>query len=84
MAKLPRVAVIGTGGTISSIGHDSLDVLNYSDTGKKLEADQLVARFPECALVADVLPIRYSAVPSPATKWVSSGTSRQISGPVPS
>lgn len=66
MAKLPRVAVIGTGGTISSLGHDSLDVLNYSDTGNKLEADQLVARFPECASVADVLPIRFSAVPSPA------------------
>ncbi|WP_119419111.1 asparaginase [Desertibaculum subflavum] len=66
MAKLPRVAVIGTGGTISSIGHDSLDVLNYSDTGKKMESDALVARFPECASVADVLPIRYSAVPSPA------------------
>lgn len=66
MAKLPRVAVIGTGGTISSIGHDSLDVLNYSDTGNKMEADALVARFPECALVADVLPIRYAAVPSPA------------------
>ena len=66
MAKLPRVAVIGTGGTISSIGENSLDVLNYADTGHKLEADELVARFPECALVADVLPIRYAAVPSPA------------------
>jgi L-asparaginase len=66
MAGLPRVAVIGTGGTISSLGADSLDVINYGDTGNRLEADQLVARFPECALVADVMPIRYAAVPSPA------------------
>lgn len=66
MAKLPRVAVIGTGGTISSIGETSLDVLNYADTGRKLEADELVARFPECALVAEVLPVRYAAVPSTA------------------
>ncbi len=66
MAKLPRVAVIGTGGTISSLGTDSLDVLNYGDTGNRLEADELVARFPECALVADVMPVRYAALPSTA------------------
>jgi len=66
MAKQPRIGVIGTGGTISSIGEHSLDVLNYADTSKKLEADELVARYPECALVADVLPIRFAAVPSTA------------------
>ncbi len=34
-----RVAVIGTGGTISSLGRDSLDVWEYMDHGHKLEAD---------------------------------------------
>ena len=58
MSALPRIAVIGTGGTISSLGADSLDVLDYTDTNLRLEADELVARFPECAAVADVVAIR--------------------------
>ena len=44
MPDKPRVAVIGTGGTISSLGADSLDVLNYAERDMRLEADQLVAR----------------------------------------
>ncbi len=34
--SLPRIAVIGTGGTISSLGASSLDVLDYPDFGQKL------------------------------------------------
>src|SRR5688572_4443281 len=62
----PRVAVIGTGGTISSVGRDSLDVWQYMDHGKKLEADELVAEIPELATVADVVAVRHRAVGSPA------------------
>ncbi len=35
----PRVALIGTGGTISSIGRDSLDVWEYMDAGRKIGPD---------------------------------------------
>ncbi len=35
-SSLPRIAVIGTGGTISSLGASSLDVLDYPDFGQKL------------------------------------------------
>ena len=35
-AALPKVAVIGTGGTISSVGRDSLDLVDYTATGKAL------------------------------------------------
>jgi L-asparaginase len=66
MASLPRIAVIGTGGTISSLGSHSLDVLDYGDTDRRLEADELIARFPECAAVADVVPVRYAAEKSTA------------------
>lgn len=66
MAKKPRIGVIGTGGTISSLGDHVLDSLNYGDTGNRLEADQLLARFPECQMVADAIPIRYAAIPSTA------------------
>jgi L-asparaginase len=65
-ARRPRVAVVGTGGTISSVGRDPLDVWEYMDHGKKLEADQLVAAVPELAAVADVVPVRHRAIGSPA------------------
>jgi L-asparaginase len=64
--SLPKVAFIGTGGTIASVGHGPLDLQDYGTTGKVLHADELLARFPEVALVADVLPVRYRNVPSPA------------------
>ena len=31
-----------------------------------MEADEILARWPETALVADVIPVRYRAIPSPA------------------
>lgn len=63
MAK-PKVAFIGTGGTIASIGKDPLDIVDYSANGVMLQADEIVAKFPEVHLVADVIPVRYRAVPS--------------------
>lgn len=70
---LPRIAVIGTGGTISSVGRDSLDIATYADTGKKYEVDELLAQFPETGRVADLVPVRYRAVGSRAigpTEWL--------------
>jgi len=70
---LPRIAVIGTGGTISSVGRDSLDIATYADTGVKYEVDELLAQFPETAKVADLVPVRYRAVGSRAigpTEWL--------------
>ena len=55
-ANLPRIAVIGTGGTISSLGASSLDVLDYPDFGQKLTCEALLERFPETRLVADAVP----------------------------
>ncbi len=63
MAK-PRVAVIGTGGTISSIGRDSLDLAAYVETGRKYEPAELLSRWPEVSRFADLVPIPYSAVGS--------------------
>ena len=61
----PKVAFIGTGGTIASIGAGPLDVLEYGATGNRLHADEIVARFPELELVAEVIPVRYRAIVSP-------------------
>lgn len=59
-----RVALIGTGGTISSIGRDGLDVWEYMDTGTKIGPGELVARFPETAQVAEIVPIPFRSVGS--------------------
>src|SRR5271163_4576735 len=61
---LPRIAVIGTGGTISSLGASSLDVLDYPDFGQKLTCEALLDRFPETRLVADPTPVTFRQVGS--------------------
>jgi L-asparaginase len=61
---LPRIAVIGTGGTISSLGASSLDVLDYPDFGQKLTCEALLDCFPETRLVADPLPVTFRQVGS--------------------
>ena len=61
---LPRIAVIGTGGTISSLGASSLDVLDYPDFGQKLSCEALLERFPETRLVADPAPVTFRQVGS--------------------
>lgn len=72
MTDKPTVAFIGTGGTISSLGRDALDILDYSATGRRLDADAIVAAVPDLAAVAEVIPVPFKAVPSPAvgfTEW---------------
>jgi L-asparaginase len=59
-----RVAVIGTGGTISSVGRDSLDIVRYVENGKIYQVDELLNAFPETHDVADVVPVRLRAMPS--------------------
>ena len=62
--NLPRIAVIGTGGTISSLGASSLDVLDYPDFGQKLSCEALLERFPETRLVADPVTVTFRQVGS--------------------
>jgi L-asparaginase len=62
--NLAHIAVIGTGGTISSLGASSLDVLDYPDFGQKLTCEALLERFPESRLVADPLPVTFRQVGS--------------------
>jgi L-asparaginase len=67
--SLPKVAFIGTGGTIASLGRGPLDLQDYAAAGNMMQADEILARWPETALVADVIPVRYRAVPSPAISF---------------
>jgi len=65
-ARKPRVAVIGTGGTISGVGRHSLDLYEYMDFGRRQEADELVARFSEVGAAADVVPVAFRSISSSA------------------
>ena len=70
MTTLPKVAVIGTGGTIASQGLDPLDVQDYASSGRPiLTADELVAGVPALRQVAHVVPVPYAAIPSTAIGW---------------
>jgi L-asparaginase len=62
----PKVAFIATGGTIASVGAGPLDLQNYGTTGEVMHAEALISRFPETAMVAEVLPVRYKNIPSTA------------------
>ena len=62
----PRVAVIGTGGTISSVGRNSLDIVRYVENKQIYQVDELLNAFPETLEQADVVPVRLRAMPSTA------------------
>jgi L-asparaginase len=66
MPDRPLIAAIGCGGTISSLGRDSTDVLDYPDFGTKLPIDEVLGRYPELAKVADMLPVPFRSVGSTA------------------
>ena len=44
-SPLPRVAVLGTGGTISGVGADRLDLYEYGTSGRFMKVDELLATF---------------------------------------
>jgi L-asparaginase len=60
----PKVAFIGTGGTISSIAVSRLDLIDYPDNGTKLEVDELLAKFDLVNEFVEPIAIRYQAVGS--------------------
>jgi L-asparaginase len=66
MPERPLIAAIGCGGTISSLGRDSTDVLDYPDFGTKLPIDEVLGRYPEISQLADVLPVPFRSVGSTA------------------
>lgn len=52
--KLPLVCVIGTGGSISSIGVSRTDFVDYSHGDRHYTIDEMLSRVPEIADVATV------------------------------
>ena len=83
----PKVAFIGTGGTIASLGKGPLDIQDYGASGNVMHAAEILERWPETALVADVIPVRYRNIPSTAidfSDWKALGElCRQLIGDYP-
>ncbi|MBM3940992.1 MAG: asparaginase [SAR202 cluster bacterium] len=80
-ATKPRVHVIATGGTISSIGPHRLDYTEYVETTQRLTAAQLLERIPEARDIADVTHEDMSAVSSGAigpSQWLD--LARHVNG----
>lgn len=61
---LPRVAVIGCGGTIVSLGTSSVDLMDYPEHGTKLDVAQILQRVPETAGAAKCVPVPFRSVGS--------------------
>ncbi len=73
-----KIAFIGTGGTIASVGAGPLDTQDYSATGQVMQAAELLARFPETAEAADVFAVPYSNVVSPRIGYADWKVLREI------
>jgi L-asparaginase len=60
----PKIAFIGTGGTIASLGAGPLDILDYGASDNRMQADAIAAMFPQWADAADLIPVNFDNTPS--------------------
>lgn len=68
--KLPRIVVIGAGGTISTRSAlGSLDMVNYMAFGSTLNVEEVLDAVPETKHYADVFPVQFSAASSTAVTY---------------
>ena len=73
---LPKVHILGTGGSISGIGPHRLDYTLYPDSGKKLTVAQLLERIPEARALAELSGEDVLQVGSPSigpVQWLQLG-----------
>jgi L-asparaginase len=64
--SLPRIAIVGTGGTISTPARHDLDLHEYGQSSRPLEVDELLARFAPMLAGFDLVPVRFRAIDSVA------------------
>lgn len=69
-SSLPTIAVISTGGTLTTISaNGELDLFEYTATGKRLNADEILQKFPQAKTVANIVPIQFDTLPSTAVSF---------------
>jgi L-asparaginase len=59
-----KIALVGTGGSISAVARHSLDLFEYIEAGRIVEVDELLTIFPEATSEFDVIPIRFRTINS--------------------
>ena len=64
MPRRPSIALISTGGTIDSLGHDRTDLAFYTEARSRLPEGELLSAVPEIAEVADIESVPFDRVPS--------------------
>lgn len=69
MAEKPKVAVVSVGGTICSIGKHPFDLIDYDQNNRCLDTDGLLARLPEAAEIATIIPVRFRSILSSAVTF---------------
>jgi L-asparaginase len=62
--RRPTVVLLSTGGTITSVGRDRLDLASYIENGVHLGPGELLSSVPEAGTVAEVREIPYLSGPS--------------------
>lgn len=68
--KLPTIGVISTGGTLTTLsGIGELDLFEYTATGTRLNADEMLAKFPQATNIANIVPIQFDTLPSTAVSF---------------
>ena len=66
----PKIALISTGGTITSISHlGELDMYEYTTSGNRLTAQAMLDKFPQALTFADVIPVNFDTLPSTALEY---------------
>lgn len=67
MEPKPKIALISTGGTITSISHvGELDMYEYTTSGNRLTAERMLEKFPQARTVAEIVPVNFDTLPSTA------------------
>lgn len=70
---LPKVVVIGTGGTISFDGRHGLDTYEYVEFGVRHDIGDVLARFPALDGLAEIQPVSFRRLSSSAVSprdWI--------------
>ncbi len=63
---MARVAVVGTGGTISSLGRGPFDIADYASLGQVMGVEALLDFWPQVRAMAEVVAVPFRAVVSTA------------------
>jgi L-asparaginase len=64
-----KVAFIGTGGTIASIGKGPLDLIDYGANNTMVHAEDIVTAIPSVREVADLVVVKFRDIPSTAISF---------------